>query len=250
MNKELKSIKLANLKLKCSSLKIKQYGTKLVVFDRIKKHYADNKLGKFNLKDLLAVKATPVNDKAKRRNKDKQGAFKAKKVAVKIKAKQVSFTTQQVKQSMKLDGFKLFYDIINELCVKLCQATGNGTKSGYLSVSSSVISFLKKNPYCLKFKESSFIRFLKDFKFVCKIAKRSHPRNDYLIEEFNLRMVKSRKTHSFCEKSNNNLVDKQINLSSKIYYFIKKKNNDNESAEEAAELRNRNNNIFGSYNSQ
>ena len=55
MNKELKSIKLANLKLKCSSLKIKQYGTKLVVFDRIKKHYADNKLGKFNLKDFDTI---------------------------------------------------------------------------------------------------------------------------------------------------------------------------------------------------
>ena len=41
---ELKDIKIVNLKKKCEALQIKTYGTKLVILDRIKKHYLQNGL--------------------------------------------------------------------------------------------------------------------------------------------------------------------------------------------------------------
>ena len=49
---ELKDIKIVNLKKKCEALQIKTYGTKLVILDRIKKHYLQNGLGEFNLDQL------------------------------------------------------------------------------------------------------------------------------------------------------------------------------------------------------
>jgi hypothetical protein len=52
---DLKSIKLAQLKLKCRDLNLKEYGSKLLVFERIKKHYIDNSLGEFNLDELVEL---------------------------------------------------------------------------------------------------------------------------------------------------------------------------------------------------
>ena len=52
---DLKSVKLAQLKLKCPELNLKEYGSKLNVLERIKKHYIDNSLGEFNLEDLVEL---------------------------------------------------------------------------------------------------------------------------------------------------------------------------------------------------
>ena len=58
---DLKSIKLAQLKLKCRDLNLKEYGSKLLVFERIKKHYIDNSLGEFNLDELVELEQVEDN---------------------------------------------------------------------------------------------------------------------------------------------------------------------------------------------
>ena len=57
-----KKIKLSLYREKCKSLKIKDYGTKNIIADRLKKYYIDNRLGIFDPKSLVVDEEDAVND--------------------------------------------------------------------------------------------------------------------------------------------------------------------------------------------
>ena len=57
-----KKIKLSLYREKCKSLKIKDYGTKNIIADRLKKYYIDNGLGIFDPKSLAVDEEDAVNE--------------------------------------------------------------------------------------------------------------------------------------------------------------------------------------------
>ena len=160
--------------------------------------------------------------------------------------------TKMPQTKKKLDGFELFFDVLQSICLKLLCRSGENSHSGSFYVSNAVAGFLSKRPYNLiknrREKAKDCLHLLNDLEIWHKTAKQHASQNDYYISKLEMRFVANRDKREFCIKNQVGVIEHcKADEPITVYYHIECKVNAPLTEQEDAQLRLENERSFGSF---